>query len=367
MKKEMISTRSAGSLMVMTVVCFSVLMGTGTAKQDLWISLLLSALIFFPIILIYSRICALFPQKGLYEIIQSLFGKVISFFLIFIFAVYALIISALTLRNFVEFTVVIALEDTPRIILMIAIMLVVVSLVQKGMSVFGKWSAVICIVILVNILFSILLSFDTIKFSHIKPIMDHGLPEITGNATSIGAISIGETVLLMTVMGHVKSKKASYKVYLGGLLVGIITLTLVALRNLLILGPEMVAAASFTGYIAVRIIHLGTFFERLESIISFNLILMGITKIALCLTAATMGTAKLLKTADYRKLILPVSLLALAICSVVFKTAYEMFDFARIYKYIAFPIQIVIPIFIWIVAEVKVRKGNISQIEEVQE
>lgn len=363
MKSEMISMRGAGGMMASMVLCTSVLTGIGTVKQDFWISTLLSALIFLPIIFVYSRICALCPQQGLYEILQSLFGKAIGFLLILLFAAYALTIAALTLRNFVEFTVVIALEDTPKIPLMMAILFVVVFLAHQGLSVFGKWSAIICVIILVNLTFTILLSLDVIEVSRIKPVLDHSLSEITGDATSIGSIAIGETVLIMTFMGQVGPGKSSYKVYVWGLLVGIAALALVVLRNLLILGPEMVAIAKFSGYMAVRIVHMGTFFERMESIISFNLILMGITKIALCLSSATMGTAKLMKIDDYRKLLLPVSLLALALCSVVFKTAFEMFTFARIYKYVVFPIQFVIPVIIWIVAEIKMRK-KAPQLEE---
>ncbi len=361
MKKEMIPVRGAGSMMALMVTCSSILTGMGTAKQDMWLSILLSGLMFLPVVLVYSRICALCPQQGLYEIIQTLFGKIIGFVLTLLFSVYALTIAALTLRNFVEFTVVIALEDTPKIPLMMAILFTVVFLARQGLSVFGKWSTIICVMILVNLAFTLLLSLDVIEVSRIKPILDHSFSELTGNATSIGAIAIGETVLIMTFMGQVGEGKSAYKVYLWGLLIGIMALALVSLRNLLILGPEMVAAAKFSGYMAVRIVHMGTFFERMESIISFNLILMGITKITLCLFAAAMGTAKLLKIDDDRKLLVPVSLLVLALCSVVFKTAFEMFDFAWMYKYVAFPIQIVIPVILWIVAEIKVRRKEMTK------
>ena len=364
MRKEMITTRGAGSMMALMIICTSVLTGMGTVKQDVWLSILFSALLFLPIVLVYSRICALCPQQGLHEILESLFGKAISFLLILIFSIYALTVAALTLRNFVEFTVVIALVDTPRIPLMMAILFVAVFLARQGLSVFGKWSTIVCTIILVNLAFTLLLALDVIEISRVKPMLDHSFSQITANATSIGSIAIGETVVIMVLMGHVGTGKSSYKVYLWGLLVGIVSLAMVALRNLLILGPEMAAAAKFSGYLAARIVHLGTFFERMESIISFNLILMGITKIALCLSTATMGSARLLKIDDYRNLLLPVSLLVLALCSVVFKTAFEMFDFARVYKYVAFPIQVILPVVIWIAAEIKGRKKRMPHMGE---
>ncbi|MEA4992473.1 MAG: endospore germination permease [Oscillibacter sp.] len=367
MNKEILSTRGAGSIMILVILCCAILMGLVTVKQDVWIVILLSALMFLPVILVYSRICALFPEQGLYQILRILFGKAIGSVLIFLFAGYALVLAGLSLRNFTEFTVVVALENTPRIVLMIVILFVALFLAHQGLSAFGKWSSIVCLVILLNAVLTILISLDVLEVSRIKPILEHSFSQIADNSASVGSIAVGETVLVLAIMGHVKQEKGSSKVFLWGFVVGIVFLTVTVLRNLMILGPEMISTSKYPGFVAARIIHLGAFFERMESVISFNLILMGIAKIALCLSVATMGAAELLKSQNYRRLLLPVSLLALALCLIVFKTTFEMFEFARVYQYLAFPIQVILPVIIWIMAEIKMRKKRMPQMDETSQ
>ncbi len=353
---ESISARNISCLLILTILCGTVISGVSTAGQDLWIAILFAAALFMPLIYIYCRICSLFPGKNLYDIIQVLFGKNLSFMMILLMSCYALMVSALVLRNFVEFTVVIALQDTPRIPIMIALIVAATYLTQSGPRVLGRWSLIVCVLIISNIALTILLALDTIDITNLQPVLNHSQRDFAVNAFVIGSIAIGETVLVMTIFGSLKQGESPYKAYFAGVICGICALIFIVLRNLLILGPEMIQIAKFTSYMAVRIIHFGSFFERLESLISFNLILLGLTKIALCLAAASLGISKLLKIENSTNLLLPVCLLVLALCSVIFKNMFEMFDFAEIYAFLAIPFQFLIPLIIWLRAEIKMRK-----------
>ncbi|MDU4959416.1 MAG: endospore germination permease [Sporomusaceae bacterium] len=359
MPKETMSARGVSGLIILLVLCGTVLSGANTVEQDFWLSIGLAGVLFLPVILLYGRLGTLFPGRGLFEIIETLFGRTAGMGLILWVSGYALVVTSLLLRNFVEFTVVIALQDTPRIPLMIAILAVAVYLADKGLVVFGRWSVIICAMILVNVLFTILLSLDVIDLSHIQPVLDHRFSELAANALIMGFIAIGESMLILTLLGHVPAGASVYRIYSWGIFLGIGFFILMVLRNLAILGPEMVKAAKFSAYMAVRIVHFGNFFERVESLISFNLILMGITKITLCLTAAAMGTARLLQTDDYRRLLLPVSLLALALCAIIFKNAYEIFEFVWAYWLLALPVQVVLPLLLWVVAERRAKGGRL--------
>ena len=55
----------------------------------------------------------------------------------------------------------------------------------------------------------------------------------------------------------------------------------------------MYEGAAYPFYTAARIVHLGSFLEHIESLTSLNIILLGVTKLALCLTAADGGIAAL--------------------------------------------------------------------------
>lgn len=353
MNTENISSRNLISLLILMILCGSLMNGAFNIGQDTWIAVLLMGIMFLPAILMYSRICSLFPDKNLYDIIYSIFGKAGGFILTLMMTVYAISVTGLQLRNFTEFTAVIALQDTPRIVLMIFLMFPVLYLAKAGIQVLTRWSFIICTIIMLNIALTILLSLNIIEVSHILPVMDHSFLDIASNSFTVGTIALGELAMVMTVMGHLSKGESSYKVYLLGVIIGVCLFALIILRNIMILGPDMEEAAKFSTYMAVRIIDIGKFFERIESSISFIYVLLGITKMSLFMLASTTGLSKIFKDMDYRKLLLPVGIIVIGIGTVVFKNVFEMFELAWMYRYYALPFQVLIPIIIWITAEIK--------------
>lgn len=356
MDNEHISSRNLRSLLIMMILSGSLVNGAFTVAQDTWIAALAMGILFLPVVLMYGRICSLLPGKNLFDMAESLFGQAGCFVLVMLMSMYALLVTALQLRNFTEFTVVIALQNTPPIPIMIVLLLPAVYLASQGLQVLGRWSLMICFVITANIVLTLLFGLKVIDLSHILPILDHPLSEITSDAFTVGSIAVGETVMTLVILGKLKKEKSPYGVYLPGILVGVSLFALIILRNILILGPEMEQAAKFSTYMAVRIVKVGSFFERIESSISFAYILLGITKMALFLSAAAMGFARLFKITNYTRLLLPVGFLVLAASTVVFNNVFEMFDLTRLYRYLALPFQVLIPMIIWIRAEAKVPK-----------
>lgn len=78
----------------------------------------------------------------------------------------------------------------------------------------------------------------------------------------------------------------------------------------------------------------------------------------LFLSGAAMGISRLLRVDDYKKLLIPTGLLVLAVSSLVFNNAFEMFDLVWVYQYAAIPFQLLIPAVIWIGAEIKAPKPS---------
>jgi spore germination protein KB len=56
---------------------------------------------------------------------------------------------------------------------------------------------------------------------------------------------------------------------------------------------------------------------------------------------------------------MPAGLLMLAFCAVIFKSTMEMFDFVKFYEYYALPFQLLIPLIIWITAEIRTKRGRL--------
>jgi spore germination protein KB len=165
-------------------------------------------------------------------------------------------------------------------------------------------------------------------------------------------------VLFLCIAGAVSQQVNPYKTYIFAILAGGFILLLIILRNIMILGPAMVSSSYFPSYTAARILHIGDFLTRIEVSITMNFLLAGITKITLCLLAAAKGIAKLFAVEDYKRMLMPASMLVVALCAIIYKSTMEMFGFIQYYQVYALPFEVLIPLLVWITAEVRARKNN---------
>jgi spore germination protein KB len=90
-------------------------------------------------------------------------------------------------------------------------------------------------------------------------------------------------------------------------------------------------------------------------------------KASLCLYVASVGVAKLFKLKSYRSVVLQLGLIMVYFSRFIFKDIMEMQHFAyTIYPIYALPFQVIIPLILWICAEIKVSKSKHKQVASQQ-
>ncbi|HWP79555.1 MAG TPA: GerAB/ArcD/ProY family transporter [Candidatus Acidoferrum sp.] len=359
MKKGEISARNVGCVIALASLATTLIAGFSGIAQDIWLAVPLSLLLGLPLMLMYARIAALNPGLGLYDIISMRTGpfwrKV--FYLAFIW--YALHVTALVTRNFAEFVVTISLERTPKVFVIMGIIAVAGYLSGENDNLLGRWAIIAVSVIMVNLFVTIALSIPAISFDNLKPVMEHGFNEIFSAAATMGAISYAETVLILISFDSLKQGDTPYKAYAVGALLGTGLLFVALTRNVLVLGREMTGVSLFPSYITARVINPGTFVEHIESLIAFNLIVLGITKAAVCLRVAAVGAAKLFKKKEGPpSLMVPACLVSTALSVTVFSNMFELVDFVEAYRFYVIPFTVVIPGVLWLKSEVAHRKNK---------
>ena len=358
MENKTISARNMGSLIVIIALCATVLAGGGTAGNNAWISVVIAMFCAIPLVLIYSRILKLFPGEGIFEITKNLFGKIGGAVVAVLFSLYAVFVGSLVLYNFSEYTIMIALKSTPKAAIMIFILIVALYLAGSSIHNIGRWALIILIVVIFNQLFTLFLSLGYIDISNFKPVLDEGLKPVLSDALSFGVIAFGETALVMCMFISFRKGDKPKNAYLGGILFAAAILLFVVVRNILVLGEEMFKAADYPSYSATRVIHFGSFIEHIESLISFNMILIGVTKVAACIRSASMGVCSVIKKPDNKIVLIITGVLTFCIGFTVFKNIQEVFKIIEIYRYAALFFVVLIPLVVWITAEIKVRKEN---------
>jgi spore germination protein KB len=91
--------------------------------------------------------------------------------------------------------------------------------------------------------------------------------------------------------------------------------------------------------------------------VSFVFFIGVLFKGSVCLLVAAKGTARLLNLKDYRSVVIQLGLLMIFLAYIIYTNSMEMKYWAfMVYPYYAFPVQVIIPVILWISAEVKIRK-----------
>ncbi|HCC34414.1 MAG TPA: hypothetical protein DEQ02_01770 [Ruminococcaceae bacterium] len=354
LEKEKIGGGLAGfimaSVMFANILIIGFYMGS---ERDVWISLLLSLTLVIPLILIYARLTRLMPGMDIYGMAKAAFGKIGAGIVAFAFGFYCLHLASLTLGNYSEFIHLTALFKTPFIVIALGFFVVCIYIVQSGIQTLGKWSALTSVIGLAVLIIITALSTGQMDFSRLLPVMDDGFGEITVGALRAVPLHFGDAVVTLTLIGGLKSKKSPKSIYIISTVAVALILILIFIRNCTLMGTAMVKSAFFPTYKSVSLIKVSYFLERIESVLFLVYITLGMTKISVCIIGAAKGAATLFRLPSYKAMTVPVGFIAFALSSNLFHNIDQMFNFLEVYNYYALIFQVLIPVALWITAEVK--------------
>ncbi len=366
MEKEVISQKQAIIIMSTFIIGSSAILGAGSqAKQDVWLAIILSMVMASLIIFVYARISKIFPGKDIFLILDILFGKVFGKIISLIFLTYVFRLTSLVLRDYTEFVRTVSLPETPACIFSFSAIITVIWIVRSGIELLGRFVAFFFPVYIFMIIIVTFLSIPLFEFSNLKPILYDGLQPVLNTSFSLFTFPFAETVVFLCLMGNLKKNNSSvYKAYYISCLFGGIVILIISVRSVLILGVPNTLIQNFASYASARLIRIGSFLQRIEATVGIVFMISGFTKCTVCMYTATKGLAHLFNIKDYRKLAAPVGILATLYSMIVHGDAAELIEWAtKIYPYYSIPFQIIIPIIVWIVAEIKTRtsgKNNIN-------
>lgn len=210
------------------------------------------------------------------------------------------------------------------------------------------------------IFLTFILGIPQFNYSYIEPILYNGWKPVLNSGYTLLAFPFAETVVFMTFLGYLSDKKNTIKTYISSILIGGFLLLVVAFRNLLLLGFPDLYNIYFPSHYAASLININGFIQRIEVIISINLLFTSFTKIAVCLYASYIGMVKLFNIKNSKNLPFVLSTLMVILSMILYSNTMEMLHFIEIYKYYVIPFQFVIPILTLTIATIK--KGNIRNI-----
>lgn len=358
MSQEHITDGQAFCTLAFFIMGSTLIIGTaGEAKNDMWISIALAIAAAIPLMLVYARVISLFPGRDLFEMLHILLGKFMGKLVMLLYIWYAFHLGALVIRNFGEFINTVAMPETPFLIPMLFIGVLSIWAVKAGIEVIGRSTIFLMPIIMVVTIIIQLLAIPEYKFHFLKPVLSNGWGPVLKGAFSAFSFPFGETVLFTGIFYSLRKRNSAYKVYLGAALFSGGLLVFVTIRNIVVLGANMVVRLYFPSYVAASRVNIGDFIQRIEVTVAIIFVTAAFVKISICLLAACNGIGKLFGLQNYRSVVMPVGLLMVYLAYFIYDSISEMQLWAfKIYPIYALPFQVILPVLIWITAEIKTRK-----------
>jgi spore germination protein KB len=204
------------------------------------------------------------------------------------------------------------------------------------------------IMALVNIL-----EIPQFHLDYIKPILGNGIIPVLKGGFSAFSFPFAETILFLGVFSSLKTKKSPKKVYLWGVIIAGSIILITTIRNVAVLG-NMLGSFYFPSYEAVSMIAIDDFLQRIEATVSIVFIFSVFIKCAICLLVASKGIEKMFNLTDYRSIVIQTGLLMIYFSYIIYDNIMIMKYWAfKVYPYYAFPMQVILPVIIWVLAEIK--------------
>lgn len=354
MHKESISEKQGMAIISMFIMGSALILSTASkAKQDLWLAFIVAILVSLPIVFVHSRFLVLYPGKDLYAINEEIFGRFFGKVISLIYILFSFILGGLVLRAFGDF-ISSVLPETPGIVPMIFIGILCIWVLKEGIETLGRFGEIFVAIMILMILittFSLIPEMDIDNFSPIlykgfKPIIEGGFQALIFPFTQI--------VLFTTIFSSTSIKGSVYKVYFGGLFLGAIPLYIASVTNIAVIGADIASSTYFPSYTSAMLVTIGNMVEGVEIIIALSFIVGGFVKVSICLFSTCKGVAKIFGLKDYRFIVTTIGLLIINLSYFIHDSLMEKSRFAsETYSFYAFPFQIVLPIIILIIAEIK--------------
>lgn len=357
MAREIINEREAIYILMTFIIGSTLIVGIGgESKNDAWLAALTGMIMAGPVILIYARLLALYPGRDLSEILTLTLGKWLGKAIVILYIWYSFHLGSLVIRNFGEFVNIVNMPETPILIPMLMLGILLIVAAKCGVEVMGRTATFFLPLVLLVIVIVSLLAIPDLDVEHLKPVLEHGMRPIFKDGFAAFAFPFAETVLLLGVFSSLQPQTSPYKVYFWSLLLAGLLIVILTMRNIAILGP-MEGSLYFPAYVVVGMIEVGKFLQRIEVTVIFVLMFGVFIKGSVCLLVACKGIASLFSLKDYRIVVIQVGLLMVLMAFFIYNTTMLMVYWAfKVYPYYAFPFQVIIPMIVWAVAEIRNRR-----------
>ncbi|CAH0258795.1 Spore germination protein YndE [Peribacillus simplex] len=331
------------------------------AKQDAWISYIITTLISLCFVFLYNKLASIYPSKTYVEANEKILGKWVGKTSALLFLFYILYLSSALLYEIGSFSTTQILVGTPIEMIMVLFLLTCIIGVRLGLEVISRTALIFFpwIVFLLFMLFLLLIS--DIKIENIQPIFEEGMKPIIKGSYQTLALPYVQLVFFLMIMPYVNEKDEMKKNLYRGTLLGGIVLFLVIIFSILVLGTDITALQKNPSYRLGKLLSVGNFFERIEVIVAIIWILSVYFKLTICYYGLSLGLAQVLGLKNHKILHFPLAFIILAFSIITHPDTVQSRNFtAKAWTPFSLTICFLLPVLLLVIGRLK-KKRSISK------
>lgn len=285
---------------------FVVVLGI-SAKEDAWISILLSTVCGIVIVSFFLLINELAPTKNLFEIIGLAFNRVIAIPITLIYTLYFFYITSRVIRDFGELTSAFILPLTPIEVINFTLVIIIGYILYLGIEIVGRTTEIFTpySAIFLFLLVIFLLANGTLSLTKIQPVLARGiLPVIKSMFPIEVSRPYGEMIALICVFPLIENIKLRKKTVLYSVIVSGVLITTSTLIIITSLGITTASRATFPLISTTRLVSIADFFERIDPLAVF-IIMLGIVIISSIFIYGGLKGLEYIFKSPYRYFVVP--------------------------------------------------------------
>jgi spore germination protein KB len=292
------------------------------AKQNAWLSILPASLTGIVNIWVMTALSKRYPGQSIVQYTSAICGKWFGKLVGFYFTYYLFFFISSTVSEHAGFLNTVLLMRTPPFVLMVSLLLLCSLAVLAGVEAIARGNEVIVLIIVVLLLPVFIFSLRDMDTARLTPVLAEGfLPVIRGAVVPSAWMSQFFFLGWFLQSSNEQPQHARKPLFLslGGVVLLIMAIDLV---TIMIFGP-ITARLNFSFLKVIQYISIIGPLERLEAI-AISIWILGIyTKVSMLLYMFCLSASGLFGVSNYKKSVVPVTVLT-AVGSVwIFKNASE--------------------------------------------
>lgn len=293
------------------------------AKQDAWLSMLLTVPFNYLVIVLYFALASRFPSLSLVQILEKVLGRAGGKLVAVSYIFFYLLLSALVLRNITDFLGSSVLPMTPPWFIAVTFMSVIVYGVMLGVETIARTGEILFVWAVLVIGFISILLLNQFQLKNFEPLLYTGIMTPIKGIYPVLGFPIGEFVFMAMLLQLIKPEERSKLKRTAKLSVLIIGISSVLIAILLIgvLGADLVVRSPFSVYDMAKQINIEEILVRVEILVAVVWVSTVFMKLILCFYVLTLSTAHLLHLSSYRALVVPYAFIVCPLAGYVYRNA----------------------------------------------